>query len=127
MFNILFEQFSKNDLCCFYSVSSPYYRRTTGCYMEWNIHHRGIFYNCLFYYGAWTTKRLVLTGSKALRLFRSVFLRRKSSPSFTNHEWNNREGGKGEFPEFLTPSLPNSGWRWIILASLLSRPALPLK
>ena len=41
-------------------------------------------------------------GPEALRLLRNTFLRRNSSPSFTNCEWKSVEGGQDEF---LMPSL----------------------
>ena len=43
------------------------------------------------------TKRLVLIGPEALRVFRGVFFRRNSSPSNTSYEWNKGEREKGEF------------------------------
>ena len=68
----------------------------TGYYLGWNVHHTDIFYNRLFC-SVGATKLLVLIKPEAPRLFRGALLRRNSSPSFTNCEWNSGEGEKGEF------------------------------
>ena len=54
-----------------------------------------------------TTKRLVLIGSKTLRVFASAFLRRKSSPSFTNCDLKRGEGQNLVFG--LSVSRPGTG------------------
>ena len=46
-----------------------------------------------------------MVGSVTLRLYRSVFLRKNSSSSFTNCEWN-LKGGEKRDPKFLMLGFP---------------------
>ena len=54
------------------------------------------------------------------------FLLRKSFPSFTSWDLNSKECQKGEFLSSWHLISPNCGCRWVILASRLSKPVLPM-